>query len=77
MCLGFPAQIITVYEKENRALVDIMGMQTQVGTLLLKDLAPGIFVLVHAGQAIEKINLEEAEKTLALWKEVLKNEPSL
>jgi len=31
----------------------------------------GDFVLVHAGFAIEKLDKEEAEKTLSLFKEII------
>ena len=37
---------------------------------LLDDVKVGDFVIVHAGFAIEKLDKEEAEKTIALIKEV-------
>ena len=37
---------------------------------LLDDVKVGDFIIVHAGFAIEKLDKEEAEKTIALFKEI-------
>ena len=43
--------------------------------LLLDDVKPGDFVMLHAGFAIEKIDAEEAAETLRLLNEIANNSP--
>ncbi len=43
----------------------------------LVESAPGDWVVVHAGFAIEKVDEEEAQETLKLWQEVLEHEAQL
>lgn len=62
MCLSIPAKIISI-EDEN-AIVSINGVLINVSLLLLNNVSPGDFVLIHSGFAIEIIDREEAEKTL-------------
>ncbi len=64
MCLSIPAEVITV--KDETALVSVNGMQVNVSIMLLDHLKTGDYVLIHSGFAIEIIDSEEAEKTLAL-----------
>lgn len=52
----------------NSAQVDYLGSQIVVGVALLESVAPGQFVLVHAGEAIGVIDADGAEASLALWK---------
>ncbi len=71
MCLGIPGLIIKTEPENKKATVEIFGVQQEVSTMLVKDVAPGEYVLVHTGYAVEKVDLEEAKKQLELWKEVL------
>ena len=41
---------------------------------LLPDINIGDYVIIHAGFAIEKLDVAEAEKTLDLFREMYKNE---
>ncbi len=50
----------------NRAVVDMGGARATVGLDLLEGAAVGDYVIVHAGFAIEKLNPDEARKTLEL-----------
>ena len=68
MCLGIPARVIEVRDQE--ALVDVEGARRDVSLMLLDGIVPGDWVILHAGFAIERLDPDEAEKTLALFKEI-------
>ncbi|MDF2569542.1 MAG: hybG [Sporomusa sp.] len=68
MCLAVPAKIIE--RTEFMAIVDISGVTRQVSIMLLPEAAVGDYVLIHAGFAIQAIDEEEAQQTLALFKEL-------
>jgi len=50
--------------------VEVEGVKRKVSFQLLPDVEVGDYVLVHAGFAIERINEEEARKTLDLLSEL-------
>jgi hydrogenase expression/formation protein HypC len=53
------------------ALVDIQGTQREVSLMVLDgDAAVGDYVLIHVGYAIERIDEEEALRTLELFAEL-------
>ncbi len=68
MCLGIPVKVLEV--DGQMAVVEIGGARRDVSLLLLEDVRPGDWVILHAGFAIQKMNEEEAEKTLALLREL-------
>lgn len=68
MCLGLPARVVKI--EGNVALLDISGVERKASIELLEDVQPGDYVLLHAGCAIQKLDQEEAEKTLALFREI-------
>jgi hydrogenase expression/formation protein HypC len=74
MCLAIPAQILTL--EETRAVVSIGGVTREASVMLLDSAAVGDWVLLHAGFAIEKLDPEEAEKTLALIREMADADPA-
>jgi hydrogenase expression/formation protein HypC len=41
---------------------------------LVGEVVPGDYLMVHAGFAVEKLELAEAEARLAIWKELLEIE---
>jgi hydrogenase expression/formation protein HypC len=70
MCLAVPAKVLELRD-DNMALVDISGTQREISLMVLDgDAAPGDFVLIHVGYAIEKIDEEEAARTLAMFEEL-------
>jgi len=75
MCLAIPAKVVEI--EGNMAKVDFgQGVIREVNVTLV-EVRVGEYVLVHAGYAIQVIEAEEAEETLRLWDEILKNsEPS-
>ncbi|RXT07954.1 HypC/HybG/HupF family hydrogenase formation chaperone [Ammoniphilus sp. CFH 90114] len=68
MCLSVPAKILEVDVIRLRAKVEYFGTQMVVGIALLEQVEPDQYVLVHAGEAIQVIDEEQAQETLELWK---------
>lgn len=67
MCLAVPAHVI---EADGEfATVDLAGVKMKVCISLVDDVEIGDFVIVHAGFAITKLDLAEAEETLRLFRE--------
>ncbi|WP_026375131.1 HypC/HybG/HupF family hydrogenase formation chaperone [Aestuariibacter salexigens] len=73
MCLGIPAQIVSVDEHNaHQAMVDIAGVTRQVNiACVLSDVEHprqliGTWVLLHVGFAMSRINESEALHTLQL-----------
>lgn len=71
MCLAIPARVISV--NESTALVSIEEVEYQASILMVDDVQPGDYVMLHAGFAIQKVDPEEAAETLRLLNEVARN----
>jgi hydrogenase expression/formation protein HypC len=69
MCLAIPARVTELLADE-RAVVDIGGVQKQISLALLDGIAAGDYVILHVGYAIAKLDECEAAKTLALFAEM-------
>jgi hydrogenase expression/formation protein HypC len=71
MCLGIPGQVIQLLEGYGGqlALVDVSGASRKINIGMLQldqqDLAPGDWVLIHMGFALELIDEAEAQEALA------------
>jgi hydrogenase expression/formation protein HypC len=72
MCLGIPGQMLELLAPEqHRAAVMVSEARRTVDVSLVEEgLAPGEWVLVHAGLALSKIAEREARETLALMQEM-------
>lgn len=69
MCLAAPARVVDVFERT--AVVDVDGVRMTTRLDALSDpLAPGDYVLVHAGFAIRRLPAGEGEETLRLFDEL-------
>ena len=68
MCLSVPGQIETITGSE--ALVSVGGIKLNISLALVTDVNPGDYVLVHAGYALQKVDEDEACKTLELLREL-------
>jgi len=75
MCLAIPVKVISV--EGSTARVRIEDVEYTASLLLLNDVNPGDFIMLHAGFAIEKVDPEEAAETLQLLLEMGKNRPTL
>lgn len=69
MCLAIPVKIEALLDNEE-AVVDIGGVKKNISIALVDDLDVGDFVIMHVGYALNKIDPEEAAKTLALFEEM-------
>jgi hydrogenase expression/formation protein HypC len=68
MCLGIPVKIV---EKHGSVgIAEYKGVRREIGLDLVDQVQPGDWVILHAGFAIQKINREEAQKTLKLFEEL-------
>lgn len=67
MCLGIPMKIKRIEDKF--AFVESGGIQRRVNIEMIR-CKPGDYVLVHAGFAIQKVDPQEAKKTLEFVKEI-------
>ncbi len=70
MCLAIPAKIIKMIG-DDRALVDVGGVQREISISLLENAQENEYVIVHVGYAISKLDEKEAEKTLKLFEEMM------
>ena len=68
MCLAVPGKVVSI--EGDVAKVDFGGIQREANISLV-DASVGLYVLIHAGYAIEVLDEEEAKKTLELWGEIL------
>lgn len=69
MCLAVPARVVELFE-DDVALVDTGGIRSHISVALVDDIQPGDYVIVHVGHALTRLDVEEAEKTLALFAEL-------
>ena len=74
MCLAIPAKVISVEGKSAR--VTIEDVEYTASLLLLDDVKPGDFIMLHAGFAIEKVDPLEAAETLQLLLDMEKDRPN-
>lgn len=65
MCLAIPGRVVSI--KGNRAVVDYGGTTTETNISLVSP-SVGDYVIVHAGFAIERLDVREAERSLREWK---------
>lgn len=73
MCLAIPMKIV---ERDGGSgIVEASGVRKAV-FLNLVDAKVGDYVLVHAGVAISKVEEKEAERTMAMLKELIKDNAS-
>jgi len=69
MCLAIPAQVSSLFDREQRsAMVDILGVRRRVSIDLLQDDPPSVgdWVLVHVGFAMSKISAAQADEQLKM-----------
>ena len=77
MCLAIPGKIISIEADEQHAMVDYGQGTSRKVNITLVEASIGDYVLVHAGFAIEVLDKEEAQKTLAIFQEMLSQEENI
>jgi hydrogenase expression/formation protein HypC len=69
MCLAIPVRVVELLA-DDMALVDVGGVRKDISLALVDGIAIGDYVILHVGYAIQKLDPEEAAKTLALFAEM-------
>ena len=72
MCLAIPVKVVELRDGD-QATVDVGGVRKVISLALVDGIAVGDYVILHVGYAIQKLDPEEAEKTLALFAELGEN----
>ncbi|MGC8618654.1 MAG: HypC/HybG/HupF family hydrogenase formation chaperone [Thermoplasmata archaeon] len=72
MCLAIPGKILAI--NGDHATVDYGGTRHEANISLV-DANVGDYVIVHAGFAIEVLDVIEAEETIEIWKKMLASPP--
>lgn len=71
MCLAIPAQIVKLLA-ENCAIISLCGVEKKISLALLQEeVLVGDYVIIHVGYALNKLNEEDAKKTLAYFAQML------
>ncbi len=69
MCLAIPVRVVELLGAE-QAVVDLDGVRREVSLALVDGVHVGDYVILHVGYALTRLDPAEAEKTLALFREV-------
>ena len=66
MCLAIPAKVVEL-RPGDQGVIDLGGVRKDVSLALVEGVVVGDYVIVHVGYALQKVDAEEAERTLALF----------
>jgi hydrogenase expression/formation protein HypC len=69
MCLAIPVRVVERLPGE-QAIVDAGGVRKEIDLSLVDGVEVGDYVLLHVGYAINRLDVAEAHKTLALLQEM-------
>lgn len=69
MCLAIPVRVVELLGAD-AALVDVGGVRKAISLALVDDVGVGDYVILHVGYALQKLDQDEAAKTLALFAEM-------
>jgi len=79
MCLAIPGKIISINDAEESIFrtgeISFDGVIRDVNLAAVPEARVGDFVLIHVGMAITVIDEEEAEKSLALFRQMEDESP--
>jgi hydrogenase expression/formation protein HypC len=73
MCLAVPGKVLSIEGADSAqriAKVDFNGAQREVSLAFTPEVTEGDYVLVHVGFALNRIDADEAARTLADLKEL-------
>lgn len=70
MCLAVPARVTEIGE-DQMATVDVAGVTRKVALDLVPDTKVDDYVIVHVGFAIQRLDEQEARRTLALLDQIV------
>ena len=69
MCLAIPAQVEALLD-DDMARVNLGGVSKEISLALVDGVGVGDYVIVHVGYALNRIDPQEAERTLVLFAEM-------
>ena len=69
MCLAIPAKVVELLDNDG-AVVELGGVRKEISLALVDGVVVGDYVIVHVGYALNRLDPEEAEKTLQLFAEI-------
>jgi hydrogenase expression/formation protein HypC len=69
MCLAVPARVEALLD-DGWVEIEVGGIHRRISIALVDPVVVGDYVIVHAGFAIARLDVEEAEKTLALFAQI-------
>ncbi len=75
MCLAIPARVVEMLDGD-MAVVEMGGVRKEVSLALLDEVSEGDYVIVHVGFALNRLDPEEAARTLALFAEMDDPDPA-
>jgi hydrogenase expression/formation protein HypC len=65
VCLGLPGRVVSVVTGDGTARVEVAGVVREIDvSQLTGSLAPGEYLLVHSGYALERLSAERAAEVL-------------
>ncbi len=70
MCVAAPGQVLKINAEEQTATVSYFGTEKNVSIYLIPDVKINDWVLVHAGEALQIMDEEEAKETMEIWEEI-------
>lgn len=67
MCLAVPGRVVSIHDEEGQTMaqVDFGGLRKEVCLDYIPDAEVGEYVIVHVGFAIQRLDEESAQQTLA------------
>jgi len=73
MCLSIPSKVIKISEDKTMCRVDTLGVQRDANLMMMEDddVKVGDYVLLHVGFVMNKIDEEEALKSIETYREIL------
>jgi len=73
MCLSIPSKVIKISEDKTMCRVDTLGVQRDANLMMMEDndVKVGDYVLLHIGFVMNKIDEEEALKSIETYREIL------
>jgi hydrogenase expression/formation protein HypC len=69
MCLAVPVRVAALFD-DQWVEIEVGGICSRISIALIDAVAIGDYVIVHAGFAIARLDVADAEKTLALFDEI-------
>lgn len=73
MCLAVPMRIVELHEGDI-ATVELDGACCRADVSLIENPKKGDFVIVHAGFAIERLDTEDADERLELFRQLAESQ---